>query len=173
MLLDGNELAERPRVLRARQRSTSARTARWLAYSTDFAGDERFTLRVKDLTHRRAAARRDRRTRSTARAWSADGSTLFYMTVDDAWRPYRVWRHALGTPAADDVLVHEEPDERFWVGVGADPQRAVHRASTSAARSPARSGCLDADDPTGEPVVIAPRRQGVEYAVEHHGATGS
>ena len=26
---------------------------------------------------------------------------------------------------------------------------------------------LDADDPTGEFRVVAPRRQGVEYAVEH------
>ena len=50
-------------------------------------------------------------------AWSADGSTLFYLTVDDAWRPHRVWRHTVGAPAADDVIVFEEADERFWVGV--------------------------------------------------------
>ena len=51
-------------------------------------------------------------------AWSLDGSALFYVTVDDAWRPYRVSRHIVGTPADDDVIVFEEPDERFWVGVG-------------------------------------------------------
>ena len=51
-------------------------------------------------------------------AWSADGTTFFYTTVDDAWRPNQVWRHAIGTPAEDDVLVHEETDERFWVGIG-------------------------------------------------------
>ena len=50
-------------------------------------------------------------------AWSSDASTLFYVTVDEAWRPNRVWRHAVGTPATDDVVVFEEPDERFWVGV--------------------------------------------------------
>ena len=51
-------------------------------------------------------------------AWSLDGSALFYVTVDDAWRPYRVWRHRVGTPAAQDTMVFEEPDERFHVYVG-------------------------------------------------------
>ena len=52
-------------------------------------------------------------------AWSLDASALFYVTVDEAWRPYRVWRHAVGTPAVADVVVFEEADERFWLGVGA------------------------------------------------------
>src|SRR5262249_52361613 len=51
-------------------------------------------------------------------AWSADASVLFYVTVDDAWRPYRVWRHRVGTPAAGDEIVIEENDQRFNVGVG-------------------------------------------------------
>ena len=40
-------------------------------------------------------------------------------------RPYQVWRHTLGTPAADDVLVFQEDDERFFVGVDAHPQRPL------------------------------------------------
>jgi len=51
-------------------------------------------------------------------AWSLDGSALFYVTVDDTWRPYRVWRHIVGTPTTDDVVVFEESDEKFWLGVG-------------------------------------------------------
>ena len=51
-------------------------------------------------------------------AWSLDARHLFYTRVDDAWRPHQVWRHEVGTPAEDDVLVHEETDERFFVGVG-------------------------------------------------------
>ena len=90
---------------------------RLLAYSTDFAGSERFTMRVKDLVTGETAADEIPGTFYGA-AWSADGSALFYVTVDEAWRPYRVWRHVIGTPAADDVVVFEEADERFWVGVG-------------------------------------------------------
>ena len=89
---------------------------RLLAYSTDFAGSERFTLRVRDLVSGETAPDEIPGT-FYGGAWSADGSALFYVTVDEAWRPYRVWRHLIGTPAADDVVVFEEPDERFWVGV--------------------------------------------------------
>jgi oligopeptidase B len=39
-------------------------------------------------------------------------------TVDEAWRPYRVWRHVIGTPADADVVVFEEADERFWSASG-------------------------------------------------------
>ena len=46
---------------------------------------------------------------------------------DDAMRPCEVWRHTLGTPAADDVLVFQEDDERFYVGVGAHAQRTLRR----------------------------------------------
>jgi oligopeptidase B len=45
--------------------------------------------------------------------------------VDEAWRPDTVHRHVLGTPVADDDVVHHEPDERFWVGVGTHPQWAL------------------------------------------------
>ncbi len=73
-------------------------------------------------------------------AWSADASALFYVTVDEAWRPNRVWRHMIGTAATEDVLVYEENDERFWVGRRADPLRAVRADRRATARSPARSG---------------------------------
>ena len=52
-------------------------------------------------------------------AWSADGRHLFYMRHDEQMRPFQVWRHRLGTDHATDVLVHEELDERFFLGVGA------------------------------------------------------
>ena len=71
---------------------------RWLAYSTDFSGDERFTLRVKDLRPGEVLAD-EVPDMFYGSAWSADGGTLFYLTVDEAWRPYRVWRHAVGTSA--------------------------------------------------------------------------
>ena len=41
-------------------------------------------------------------------AWSADSRHFFYTVHDDAYRPFQVWRHAIGTPTEDDVLVLEE-----------------------------------------------------------------
>ena len=50
-------------------------------------------------------------------AWADDVRTCFYVRPDDAMRPNEVWRHTLGTPASDDVLVFREDDERFFLGV--------------------------------------------------------
>ncbi|MFD1325352.1 S9 family peptidase [Micromonospora sonneratiae] len=166
ILLDGNVLAEGHDFFALGTFDVSP-DGRWLAYSTDFAGDERFTLRVKDLQTGEVLPDEVPDT-FYGTAWSADGSILFYLTVDEAWRPNRVWRHVVGTPASDDVIVYEETDERFWVGVELTRSEKfilidIHSKVTSEVR------VIPAGNPTGEPAVVAPRRQGIEYLVEHHG----
>src|ERR1022692_141522 len=138
----------------------------------ELAGDERYTLRIKDLASG-AVLPDEIPDTYYGLAWSLDGSALFYVTVDAAWRPYRVWRHIVGTPAADDVVVFEEPDERFGVGVGLTrSERFLHIGVASKLTSEA--WLLDAAQPTGEFSVVMPRRQGVEYSVEHQiGADGT
>ncbi|HYN97933.1 MAG TPA: S9 family peptidase [Pilimelia sp.] len=166
VLLDGNALAEGHEFFALGTFDVSP-DGRWLAYSTDFAGDERFTMRIKDLTTGEVLPDEIPET-FYGSAWSADNSTLFYITVDEAWRPHRVWRHTLGTPAAEDTVVYEESDERFWVGVELTRSEKfilidIHSKVTSEVR------VIPAAEPTAEPAVIAERRQGVEYGVEHHG----
>ena len=166
ILLDGNAVAEGHEFFALGTFDVSPDN-RWLAYSTDFAGDERFTLRIKDLGSGEVLA--DEIPGSFyGSAWSADGSTLFYLTVDEAWRPYRVWRHLVGSPAGEDVVVYEEIDERFWVGVELTrSEKFILIDSQSKTTSEVR--VIPASNPAGEPAIIAPRRQGIEYSVEHHG----
>ena len=98
----------------------------------------------------------------------AQNSHLFYTRADDAWRPYVVLRHRLGTDAADDVTVLTEPDERFWLGVDCSrDDRWLLFGASSKLTSECRM--LSTEDPEGEPRIIAPRRQGVEYDVEPAG----
>ncbi|GGM60855.1 oligopeptidase B [Micromonospora sonchi] len=166
ILLDGNLLAEGHDFFSLGAFDVSP-DGRFLAYSTDFSGDERFTLRIKDLESGELLPDEIPGT-FYGTAWSADASVLFYITVDEAWRPHRVWRHVIGTAAADDVVVHAEDDERFWVGVELTrSERFVLIDIASKITSEVR--VIPAGNPTGEPAVIAPRRQGVEYSVEHHG----
>lgn len=166
VLLDGNLLAAGHDFFALGAFDVSP-DGRWLAYSTDFSGDERYTLRVKDLSTGELLPDEVPGT-FYGTAWSADASVLFYVTVDDAWRPHRVWRHTLGTPASEDVVVHQEDDERFWVGVELTRSEKfllidIHSKVTSEIL------VIPAGNPTGAPVPVAPRRQGVEYTVEHHG----
>ena len=135
-----------------------------LAYSVDLAGDERFTLRVKNL--RTGEVLPDEVSNVFyGSAWSLDSSTLFYLTVDASWRPHRVWRHAVGTDPTGDALVHEETDERFWVGVGLTrSERYIILASRSQVTS--EVSLIPAAAPTEAARLVAARRQGVEYDVE-------
>jgi oligopeptidase B len=164
ILLDGNELAGESSFFELGAFSVSPDGKR-LGYSTDFRGDERFTLRIKDLG---TGAVLDDEIPDTfyGCAWSLGASAVFYVTVDDAWRPYRVWRHTIGTLAADDVIVFEEPDERFWVGVSLTRSERYLVIKTES-RLTSEAWLLDAADPGGELRVVAPRRQGVEYDVDH------
>lgn len=123
VLLDGNQLAAGHEFFALGAFEVSP-DGRWLAYSVDLTGDERFTLRVKDLETGTELADEIPDTFYGA-AWSADASTLFYLTVDEAWRPYRLWRHRVGAPVEGDALVYEETDERFWLGVGLDRKSVV------------------------------------------------
>ncbi|BEL10431.1 S9 family peptidase [Actinoplanes sichuanensis] len=164
ILLDGNELAEGKDFFALGTFDVSP-DGNWLAYSTDFDGDERFTLRVKNLVTGEVLA--DEVTDVFyGSAWSADGSTLFYITVDEAWRPYRVWRHTVGS--TEDTLIYEEPDERFWVGVDLTrSEKFIVIDTQSKITSEVR--VIPADIPDAEPALITERRQGVEYSIEHHG----
>ncbi|MEU3170129.1 S9 family peptidase [Streptosporangium sp. NPDC006930] len=166
VMLDGNELAGDSDFFSIGTSSVSP-DGTLLAYSTNFTGDERFTLKVKNLA-----------TGETlpdeipgifyGGAWSADGTTFFYTTVDEAWRPNQVHRHTIGSPAEDDVLVHEESDERFWVGIGLSrSERYLVLSAGSKITSEVR--ILEADNPSGEFRVVRPRETGVEYGVDHAG----
>jgi oligopeptidase B len=79
-----------------------------------------------------------------------------------------VWRHELGTDQSDDVLVYQEDDETFSVSVNKTASdRFILIGSDHTLTTEYRF--VDADVPTSEPVLIAPRERGVEYRVTHQG----
>ncbi|QNN53019.1 S9 family peptidase [Nocardioides mesophilus] len=164
VLLDVNELAAGHDFFSLGTASVSP-DGSLLAYSTDTVGNERFTLKVKDLGTGTLLADEIPNILGPA-VWDHAGTTLFYTTVDDSWRPDKVWRHRLGTPVADDVLVHHEADERFWTSIGRSRSDRL-LVIGSGSKTTTEYRVLDADDPTGEFRVVAPRRQGVEYGVVH------
>lgn len=135
-----------------------------LAYSVDVLGDERYTLKFKDL---RSGELYDDTIAGIGAGgtWAADSRTLYYTTVDDAWRPDTVWRHRLASGLPAEKVYHE-PDERFWVAIGRSrSDKYLFVASGSAVTTEVRY--VDATDPTGELTTVWERRDLVEYSVEH------
>ncbi|MGB6243633.1 S9 family peptidase [Gordonia sp. (in: high G+C Gram-positive bacteria)] len=136
----------------------------WLTYSVDVVGDERYTLRIKNLVTGELLP--DTISGVAAGAtWSLDARYLFYTTVDDAWRPDTVWRHEVGS-TDPDVQVYHDPDERYWVGIGTT-QSDEYLVIGAGSKVTSEALVLRADDPTGEFVSVAGRTEGVEYSVEH------
>jgi len=135
-----------------------------LLYSTDHDGSERYTMRIRDL---RTGTDLDEIIPETTygSAWAGD-STVFYVRPDATMRPFQVWRHEVGTPAASDSLVYEDLDERFFVDVGLSLTEAwVHISSGSKVTS--EELLIPAAEPTRAPRLVEPRQQGIEYDVTH------
>ena len=138
---------------------------RWLVYSTDTSGGERYSMRFVDLDGGTVSPESIEDT-SYGVAWANDNATVFYVRVDEAMRPFQLWRHRVGTDPAGDVLVYEETDDRFSLGVGrTKDDRFILVGLDSKVTS--EVWALDADHPLGNLSVVEPRRQGVEYSVDH------
>ena len=86
-----------------------------LAWSEDTAGDERFTVYIKDLVTGELLSDRVEQT-SYGAFLTPDASQLIYTVVDDSWRPWRVYRHLIGTPSEQDELLYQEDNPGLWLG---------------------------------------------------------
>ena len=141
---------------------------RLLAWSCDTAGDEHYTLRFRDLATGLDLDDRLDDVANAGVAWSHDGVWCLYVTPDPQERPAAVWRHRLGTPRADDVCIFEETDERFFVEIGSTRSQEWI-VIQSGSRTSAEARIIRTDRPTDEPTVVMPRRDDVEYGVDHWG----
>jgi oligopeptidase B len=164
VILDGNALAAGHTFFAIGDTDISD-DGRWLAYSTDTTGFRQYTLHIKDLETGETLAGEVERVGSIA--WAADNRTLFYSVEDEQQkRQYRLWHHVLGGPHADDVLVYQEDDERFNIGVG---RTRDGKFLVLAAGSHTTTECrvLRADAPEGAFRLVAAREDEHEYTVDH------
>ena len=164
VILDGNELAKGHDYFELAYVERSP-DENLLAYAADYSGAELHELRFRDLV---TGVDLDDAISGVyyGAAWAADNSTFFYVLPDRSMRPYQVWRHRLGTPNRDDVLVYEESDERFEVDVAASKsERFIF--ITTASHVSGETRFLRSDSPQSEPVLVEPRRRDVEYMVDH------
>ena len=141
---------------------------RILAWSSDTDGSEMYTVRFRTIVDGSALTDEIPGTTWGGSAWSTDDRHFFYVVPDDAMRPWRVMRHEMGTPADFDVCVFEENDERFFVAVDITKSRRWI-VIESASKTSSEVMLVPADDATAEPLVVVPRRDDVEYSVDHWG----
>ena len=137
---------------------------RLLLWAVDTVGDERYVLHVKDIATGEVLPDVIEGTMPGS-MFDAAGTAIYYTTCDEAWRPDTVWRHVLGAEGDDEVLF-SEPDERYWVGVGMTRSRRYIEIGVGS-KITSESRLLDTTHPEAGFTVVWPRREGVEYSVEH------
>ncbi|UCD94843.1 MAG: S9 family peptidase, partial [Candidatus Zixiibacteriota bacterium] len=165
IILDVNRLAEGKEYMHLGFHKVSP-DHKLLAYSTDDKGSERHTLRFKNLETGQLL--HDVIDSVASRAeWANDNRTFFYAVRDEAWRPYRLYRHVLGTDAREDVLIFQEDDDAYWLEIYKTKSKSYIMIELGSEET-SEVRYLSADKPEGKLRLIHPRQQGMKYRIRHH-----
>ena len=167
ILLDENELAGDSEYLNISRWAVSP-DGTLLAWLEDRSGYEQNDLFVKNIETGELIGEPIRNLGPWSLAWASDNETLFYTRQDETNRPDRVYRRNINEPGTDDELVYHDPDGRFFVSVERTRSGAWLLIGCGS-QITSEYQALAADDPNGSFSMIAPRRNGVEYSVDHHG----
>ncbi len=166
IVLDGDALAAGHKYFKfgGSRHSPDHRLQAWTA---DTKGSEYFSIRVRDWASGKDLDDVVEETDGGV-VWSKDGTSFFYVKLDDNHRPMQVWRHRLGTKQSDDILTYEEPDSgwfthlhessssRYCVIAGGDHETSEQRL-------------IDLENPDSPPRLVAAREEGVQYSVNDRG----
>ena len=146
---------------------TVSQDNRMVVYGDDTNGRRQYTLRVKDLDTGETLADSIPGTAGYA-VWADDNRTFFYIENDpETLLSTRVKKHVVGSDPKDDVLVYEEQDDTFYMGVGRTrDDKYITIGMSSTVSDELRYA--PAADPR-EFKVLAPRTRDVEYDADHHG----
>jgi oligopeptidase B len=139
---------------------------RYLAYSIDYTGRERYRVYVKDLSNGNIITDGPAAAYYQA-VWAQDSRTLFYTVLDKTFRPYRLMRHRVGS-SEKDAVVYEETDPAFRISLSRSHSREYIflRLESLAATE---IHYLPADAPDEKFRLVHPRQYGLEYYLLHQG----
>ncbi|MFO7810541.1 MAG: hypothetical protein R6V47_04125 [Candidatus Delongbacteria bacterium] len=139
---------------------------KYLAYSLDKTGDEKYTLHIKNIARGTHFSEKIKNVDDVE--WAETRNTFFYTTVDSTNRTNKVSRHILGTDPSIDRILFEERDRSYYLWIEKSKDRRYIFLG-SANKNSSEYHYLKSDDPMGYFELITPRKKGVEYYVEHNG----
>ena len=167
LILDEVELAAGKSYFSLRALEVSP-DGRLLAYTTDEDGSERFRLHLRNLSTGAELGDLVVNT-SGAVEWAEDGRTLLYVELNDQLRPFRVRAHRLGEDPAGDAVLYEEADPAYFVSIGKTRSRFWLLIATGS-HVTREIRLLEAADPFAPARLVAARREGHRYSLDHaHG----
>ncbi|QJD77718.1 S9 family peptidase [Spirosoma rhododendri] len=138
-------------------------------FSEDTVSRRLYTLRVKNLKTGQLYPEAIKNTEGGSVAWAADNKTLFYVKKDpQTLLGYQVYRHVLGTDSKADVLVYEEKDNQFYMGLHRSKSKKYVEIVSDHNGVATEYQLLEANKPTGAFTTFLPRQKGHEYDIVHY-----
>lgn len=161
VLLDGNKLAAGEEFFALGSFDLSD-DGKLLLYGVDTSGDERYTLKVRELSTGKDLDLEIPDT-SAGASFGPDAAAIIYTTVDEAWRPDTVWIKKVASPEEPQQLFHQT-DESYWVGAGFSRNRRFLIIESSSSIT-TEQYLVPSNDLSQEPRIIWEKQEGVEYDV--------
>ncbi len=137
------------------------------AWAVDEQGSEAYRVFVKDLASGEVLAGAVESSTGDF-AWTEDSRWLFWIWRDAEGRPAKVFRRPARGGEDDDILVYEEPDDGFFLGVHRSASGAF-MVITAGNNETSETWLIPSSDPAAAPKVVEPRTPGMLYDVEHWG----
>ncbi len=141
---------------------------RLIAYAEDTVSRRQYTIRIKDLDTN-ALVPDTLINVSPDMAFSSDGKLLYYIARDpQTLLPNTVYRHTLGTPVANDVVVYADPDPTYYLSLR-KYRSDQYIVITASATDSTEIRLLSASEPSAPMLVVQPREAGHEYRIRDSG----
>ncbi len=137
------------------------------AFGVDTVSRRQYTLQIKNLE---TGLILDDKIENTTGGgvWANDNQTLFYTRKDPVTlRSDKIYKHKIGTPTSEDVLVFHEKDDTFSTFVYRTKSKK-YLVIGSFSTLTSEFQILSTDNPDGEFEVFSPRERGLEYTIFHY-----
>lgn len=167
ILLDGNEMGKGKKYFSIGGYEISD-NEEIIAYGVDTISRRNYTVRFKNLITGEIYKDQIKNTEGGSYAWAADNKTFFYILRDQkTLLGYQVWRHILGTDVKTDVLIYEEKDNQYYMGLYRMKSKKYIAIASDHNGIASEYQLLDAENLTGKFNTFLPRERGHEYEIEH------
>ena len=167
ILLDGNEMGKGKKYFSIGGYEITD-NEEIIAYGVDTTSRRNYTVRFKNLITGEIYKDQIKNTEGGSYAWAADNKTFFYILRDQkTLLGYQVWRHILGTNVKTDVLIYEEKDNQYYIGLYRMKSKKYIAIASDHNGIASEYQLLDAENLTGKFHTFLPRARGHEYEIEH------
>ncbi|MFL5753146.1 MAG: DUF5686 family protein [Bacteroidia bacterium] len=165
IILDINKLAEEMPYISVSGFNISP-NQELLYYGIDTKGNRVKNYYLKNIT-RDSTLKSEEIKEVMSLLWAEDNKTVYYTKPENkTLRQYRVYRHVLGTPTSEDILVFEEPDRTMEINLSKSASKEFIFLGISKTKS-SEFWYMRSDGSSLAPTLFLKRDPNRLYSIEH------